>query len=199
MNLAGFEPATSALRSNRSLHHRSGNRFVGERSSTGQATPSQSIATRTRDTTALARPPPRYDACAGWIRTSFFQSEVSALFTTDKLYPGERATQARVDLKSKYPASSPPGIQNSPLFPHDKGFGAAGNKNPSGAWLGGVRTIELKNGLSPFHLHEKARARRHRLERTAQIRSAASVYKALCFSSAFSVSRAPIAREGRGV
>jgi len=24
---------------------------------------------------------------------------------------------------------------NSPSFPHDKGFGAVGNKNPSGAWL----------------------------------------------------------------
>ena len=134
-------------------------------------------------------------------RVSRVAGEVTDLFTTGwaTRIQGNERRRHRVDLQSKYPASSPPGIQNSPSFPHDKGFGEAGNKNPSGAWLGGVRTIELKNGLSPFHLHEKARARRHRLERMAQIRSAASDYKARCFSSAFSVSRAPIAREGRGV
>lgn len=34
-------------------------------------------------------------------------------------------------------------FKNSPLFPHDKGFGEAGNKNPSGAVSsGGVRNVE---------------------------------------------------------
>jgi hypothetical protein len=53
----------------------------------------QGLALGARDTTIFAGSPPRYDACAGWIRTSFIQSEVSALFTTDKLYSGEQATR----------------------------------------------------------------------------------------------------------
>ena len=89
---------------------------------------------------------------------------------------GNERRRHRVDLQSKYPASSPPGIQNSPSFPHDKGFGEAGNKNPSGARLWRGSKLELVNGLSPVHLHEKARVHRRRSERMAQIRSATSVY-----------------------
>jgi hypothetical protein len=67
-------------------------------------------------------------------------------------------------------------LQNSPSFPHDKGFGAAGNKNPSGAVSsGGVRKRRtFQNGLNPFHLREKARAHQPRRKPMASARSASA-------------------------
>lgn len=64
-------------RSNRLLHHRIGIGFVGERARAVSATPSQSLRQGlplgARVTTALARPPPRYDACTGGCRNPLFQ------------------------------------------------------------------------------------------------------------------------------
>lgn len=139
----------------------------------GQATPSQSIAARTRDTTALAEPPPRYDACAGWIRTNLVQSEVSALFTTDKLCFQGNGRRGLGFTDEELRVFTTWKSQNSPsAFPHDKNFGEAGNKNPSGAWAQeGFETRTLWNELSSFRLHEKACARRLRTERMAHARS----------------------------
>lgn len=164
------------LRSNRLLHHRIGIGFAGERSRTGQATPSQSIAARTRVTTALARPPPRYDACAGWIRTNFSRSEVSALFTTDKCVSRGTVDAAHGRFAvEELRAFTTWNLENSPSFPHDKGFGEAGNKNPSGASAReGFETRTLRNGISPFRLREKARARQPRRNPLGCARSASA-------------------------
>ena len=140
-------------RSNRSLHHRRGVLFVGEQVSTEKrinaAPRANSRARNPRHDGLCEGASTVRDTPASLISPSLCE-EVSARFTTDKLYPGERATQALGRWQTKYPASSPPGIQNSPSFPHDKGFGAAGNKNPSGAWLGRGSINRTLNRLQPI-------------------------------------------------
>jgi hypothetical protein len=158
-------------RSNRSLHHRSGNCFVGERPRAVSATSAQSIAARTRDTTALARPPPRYVMRTGGIRTRFSQvRSIRALHHRQTVSRGT-GDVGLGSLANEVSRVFTTWNSNSPSFPHDKGFGAAGNKNPSGAWLWRGSNDRTLNGLSPFHLREKARARRRRPEPMAQARS----------------------------
>jgi hypothetical protein len=146
---------------------------------------------------------------------------------SNQLYPERsiRALHHRQISRAKYPHSSPPTncIQGNERRRHGSIYSRSiprlhhlefktllrfrmtkaserlETKTPPELGSEGFERNELKNGVSPFHLHEKACARQRRLEHTAQIRSAASDYKARCFSSAFSVSRAPIAHEGRGV
>ncbi len=60
--------------------------------------------------------------------------EVSVLFTTDKNVSRGNVRRGIRFYRTKESASSPPGLWNSPFRFQHKGFGEAGNKNPSGAW-----------------------------------------------------------------
>ena len=93
-----------------------------------------------RVTTALARPPPRYDACAGGFRAPHYQSEETALFTTDKLRAGERA--ARLFIVTKNSAPSPPAIPNPPSFPRERATKGRKRKTPPKPRLGRGSKLE---------------------------------------------------------
>jgi hypothetical protein len=132
LDLTGFEPATTRPeRSNRSLHHRFGSCFVGERARRLSALP---IA-------KPCGPNPRHDApregastarcITGGIRTRFSGSEVIRLFTTDKLCAGITR-------------------QNSPSRPWQRLRRGGQIKTPPEPSSGGVRKIEHSKWDQPI-------------------------------------------------
>lgn len=133
-------------RRNRLLHHRIGIGFVGERSRTGQAI----IIARPFGSEPASR---RFLRIASTVRCMrrldsnqlFPERSIRALHHRQTVFRGTSGA-ALLFSKTKKSAPSPPELKLSfkrLAFPHDEGFGEAGNKNPSGAVSsGGVRNVE---------------------------------------------------------
>ena len=155
-------------RSIRSLHHRRGVRFVGERSRTD---------------------------C--WIRTNFYRPKYPPSSPPTNLDPGERP--ARFGVANEEVRAFTTWNLNSPLFPDDKGFGEAGNKNPSGAWAReGFEKPNVNERQPILPPRESARMAPPRAHGSAALISSRTNCEML-FIVFLRCLRVPITRQGAGV
>jgi hypothetical protein len=95
-----------------------------------------------------------------WLDSNqLFQSEVSALFTTDKLVSRGTFDAAGSILSRRNPRLHHLEFKTLLRFRMTKASERLETKTPPEHRLGGVRTTNTWNGISPFRLREKARAR----------------------------------------